>query len=117
MKKVLFIGPTKYNLTKDLHLEVKIKGLSEGIKPYFLAKGNPYHKKVWGAQFYLLSLGIFHWPIAFFLALRICLKEKIDIIICQGPLLEGLVGVVLKKLFKKQLIIEMHGDWEQRCLL
>jgi len=111
MKKVLFIGVTKYNLGKDLHLKQKFEGLNQ-IKPYIIARGFGFHKK-WGAQFYLMPRPVF-WTLAPKLAFWLCLTKKIDVIVCQGPLLEGLLGVVLKKIFRKELIIEMHGDWEAR---
>ena len=79
MKNVLFIGVTKYNLEKDLHLREKFEGLSQGIKPYVLARGKPLHKKAWGAEFYLLPRPIF-WLLAPKLAYWLCLTKKIDII-------------------------------------
>ncbi len=111
-KKVLFIGVTKYNLEKDIHLRKKFEGLSQGMKAYVLAKGRPFHKKIWGAEFYLLPKNIFFWLLAPFLAFWLCLVKKIDVIIAQSPLMEGLVGSILKKIFKKELIVEIHGDWE-----
>jgi glycosyltransferase involved in cell wall biosynthesis len=41
----------------------------------------------------------------------LCLAKKIDVIVAQSPLMEGLVGTLLKKLLKKELIVEVHGDW------
>jgi len=113
MKQVLFIGVTKYNLEKDFHLREKFEDLSQGIKPYILAKGKLSHKKIWGAEFYLLP-PLFFWVLAPEIALLLCLTKKIDVIVCQGPLLEGLLGTILKRILKKELIVEIHGDWEQR---
>ncbi len=113
MKNVLFIGVTKYNLEKDLHLKKKFEGLSQGVKPYVLAKGRPFHSQVWGAEFYLLPPWFF-WPVALKLAFWLCLTKKIDTICVQGPLLEGLVGTALKTILRKELIVELHGDWEER---
>ncbi len=136
MKKVLFIGVTKYNLEKDVHLGKKFEGLSKEIEPYVLAKGrllhpvrnfrqifnylkcpisaisNGVHKKNWGAEFYLLQ-PVFFWPLAFCLAPYLCLAKKIDVIICQSPLLEGFLGTILKRIFGKELIVEIHGDWKE----
>jgi len=114
MKKVLFIGVTNYNFKEfsPLHLKAKFSGLSENIKPYILARGRPFHKKIWNSEFYLLPYSIF-WLFAFFIAFYICLNKKIDVIIAQSPLMEGLTGSILKKIFKKQLIVEIHGDWER----
>ncbi len=113
MKKVLFISVTNYNLAKDLHLKQKYEGLSQGIEPYVLARGKPFHQKVWGTHFYLIPRRLF-WILAPKLAFWLCLTKKVDVIICQGPLLEGLLGSVLKRLLGKELIIEIHGDWEER---
>ena len=115
MKNVLFIGVTKYDLEKDIHLEKKFEGLAKGIKPYVLARGRTaFGKKVFGAEFYLLPRTIFFWPAALKLAFWLCLAKKIDVIVAQSPLMEGLVGAILKKIFRKELIIEAHGDWEWR---
>jgi glycosyltransferase involved in cell wall biosynthesis len=113
MKKVLFIGVTNYDFKEhsSLHLKEKFLGLGENIKPYILARGRPFHKKIWNSEFYLLPYSIF-WLFAFFIAFYICLNKKIDVIIAQSPLMEGLTGSILKKIFKKQLIVEIHGDWE-----
>lgn len=114
MKKVLFIGVTNYDFKESspLHLKAKFLGISKDIKPYVLAKGRPFHKKTWNSEFYLLPYSIF-WLFAFFIAFYICLSKKIDVIIAQSPLIEGLTGLILKKIFKKQLIVEIHGDWER----
>ena len=42
------------------------------------------------------------------------MTKKIDTIIVQGPLLEGLLGTILKTILRKELIVEIHGDWEER---
>ena len=115
MKKVLFIGVTKYDLEKDVHLRKKFEGLAHGIKPYVLARGKmTFGRKLWGAEFYLLPRNIFFWPRALILAFWLCLLKKIDVIVAQSPLMEGLVGTILKKIFRKELIVEAHGDWEWR---
>ncbi len=113
MKKVLFIGVTNYNLKKDLHLKQKYEGLARGAKIYVLAKGKPFCQEVWGASFYLLPRRLF-WVLAPELAFWLCLTKKVDIICVQGPLLEGLLGMALKKILRKELIVELHGDWEER---
>lgn len=117
MRKVLFIGVTKYNLEKDIHLAKKFEGLSRGIKPYILAKGKPFHKKIWRTEFYLLSAGIFFWPLAFCLAFWLCLAKKIDVIVSQSPLMEGFLGAIFKKILRKELIVEIHGDWKEAPFL
>ncbi len=113
MKKVLFIGATNYNFKKlsPLHLKEKFLGLSKEIKPYILARGSPFYKRIWNTEFYLLPPTVFYWFFAFFIAFYLCLFKKIDTIVAQSPLMEGLVGSILKKLLKKELIVEIHGDW------
>lgn len=112
MKNVLFVGVTKYDLDKDIHLKKKFEGLASGIKPYVLARGKmTLGKKAFGAEFYLLPKTFFSWPMAFVLALWLCPIKKIDAIVAQGPLIEGLVGTILKKIFGAELIVELHGDW------
>jgi glycosyltransferase involved in cell wall biosynthesis len=113
MKRVLFIGVTHYNLAESRHLKEKFEGLSRGIKPYILARGRFSHSKVWGTDFYLLPRPIF-WFLAPALAFWLCLVKGIDTVVAQGPLLEGLLGVLLKKTLNKELIVELHGDWEER---
>lgn len=120
MKKVLFLSVTKYNLTGDNpapHLRNKFEGLSQGITPFVLAKGRPFHREIWGTEFYLLPPSPFFWLAAFGLAFWLCLIKKIDVIVAQSPLMEGLVGTIIKKILRKELIVEIHGDWEFRKTL
>jgi len=119
MKRVLFIGVTNYNLEKpeaQLHLKKKFEGLSKGIEVFVLAKGKPFHRKIWDAEFYLLPQRFFSL-LAFPLASHLCLVKKIDTILCQSPLIEGFIGSILKKVFGKELIIEVHGDWVEAPFL
>lgn len=88
------------------------------MRSFILAKGRPYSKKIWGAEFCLLpNKFLFN-----FLALRIgfglCLFKKIDVIVAQSPLFEGFIGALLKKFFRKtDLIVEAHGDWDSIFLV
>jgi len=112
MKKVLFIGVTKYDLEGDIHLRKKFEGLSRGIKSYVLARGKmTVGKNLYGTKFYLLPPNVFFWPIAIKLAFWLCLFKKIDVIVAQSPLMEGFAGTVLKRMLGKELIVEIHGDW------
>lgn len=113
MRKVLFIGVTNYNLERDSHLKEKFERLGKEIKPYVLARGKPFHKKIWNTEFYLVRAGIFFWPIAFWIGFLLCLTKKIDVIVSQSPLVEGFVGSIIKRLLKKELIVEIHGDWKE----
>ncbi|MDD4862116.1 MAG: glycosyltransferase family 4 protein, partial [Smithellaceae bacterium] len=54
------------------------------------------------------------WLVAPGVAVWLCLTKKINTIVVQGPLLEGLLGIALKKILQKELIVELHGDWEER---
>jgi len=94
-------------------LQAKYEGLSRGIAPYILGKGKPFHQKTWGSDFYLVPPAVF-WFLAPALALWLCLTKKIETIVVQNPLIEGMLGTILKKLCKKELIVEIHGDWEER---
>ncbi|MBI2625246.1 MAG: glycosyltransferase family 4 protein [Candidatus Nealsonbacteria bacterium] len=116
MKKALFIGVTKYNLEADRHLEKKFGGLSQGIKPYLIARGRPFHSYLWGTDFYLFPKAVF-WPLAFLLSFYLCLFKGINTIVAQSPLTEGFLGAILKKILKKELIVEIHGDWGVRKTL
>ena len=101
-KKVLFIGVSNYDLKKlELqHLKKKFEGLSQGVEVFVLAKGRPFRKIIWQTEFYLLPPRFFFWPAAFFLAFWLCLVKKIDVIVAQSPLAEGLAGTVLKKILR-----------------
>jgi len=55
-------------------------------------------------------------PLAFLLdsyclAKKICLTNKIDLVLTQDPFLTGLVGWWLKKKFNLKLLIHFHGDF------
>ena len=115
-KRALFIGVSYYDFKKLSlqHLKKKFEGLSRGAEVLVLAKGRPTHKKIWQTEFYLLPPSFLFWPLAFWRAFYLCLAKKIDVIVCQSPLTEGFVGSIFKKIFKKELIVEVHGDWEAR---
>ena len=120
MKKTLFISVTNLNLRRKeefSHLKKKFEGLSQGIKPYVLAKGKPFHKRIWNSDFYLLPANFLFWLTAFFLAFYLCLAKRIDTIIAQSPSMEGFTGSILKKILRKELIIEIHGDWVEAPFL
>jgi len=112
MKKVLFVGVTNYNFHKDppLHLKRKFLGLGRGVKPFVLAKGAPFHKELWGTEFFLLPPILF-WPLGLWSALYLSWSKRIDIIIAESPLTGGIFGTAIKKVLKKELIVEIHGDW------
>lgn len=115
MKKVLFIGVTNFDFKKgkDIsHLESKYEALSKKMKVIILGRGRPFHYKTWNSEFYLLPSRFLFWLLGFFVAFYLCLVKKVDTIITQSPLIEGFIASILKKIFKKELIIEVHGDWE-----
>lgn len=115
MKKVLFIGPSFYNFKNEAslgHLKEKYWGLSKEAGVFVLALGSPFHIKKWGSDFYLLKCKIRFLFFGLFLASWICWRKKIDVIVAQSPLLEGFFASILAKMFKKELIIEVHGDWD-----
>lgn len=114
MKNVLFIGITQYNLHEDNpHLAKKFEGLSGGFNVFSIARGVPFHKYTWNSDFYLARYRFVFLPVALLLGCYICATKKVDTIVCQSPLTEGLIGVVLKFIFRKELIVEIHGDWRE----
>ena len=117
MERVLFIGITNYNLSDNPYLKKKFEGLSKEMKVFVLARGKPFHSKQWGVDFYLLRKSFLFWPISFLLGFYLCFFKKIDVIVCQSPLGEGFVGTILKKILRKELIIEIHGDWTEGTFL
>jgi len=112
MRRVLFIGITEYDFANESpHLRKKFMGLSEGMKVFVVARGKPFHKQIWGADFYLIPTRLFFLPLSFVFGGYLCVSRKIDVLVCQTPLTEGIVGVLLKFLLRKELIVEIHGDW------
>lgn len=114
MKKVLFIGITKYDLNKpDAHLAKKFEGLAEGMNVFVIARGWPLHKKIWNSKFYLIKSRLIFFPASFLIGCYLCATKSIDTIICQGPLTEGFIGSWLKIIWRKELVVEIHGDWQE----
>ena len=120
MKKVLFITPGDYNFRNQeqiLHLKTKFEGLSKGMKVFVVARGRLSIQKKWGTDFYLLPKNFLFWKLAFWVGFYLCLTKKIDVIVCQSPLAEGFIGAILKKILRKELIVEIHGDWVEGTFL
>ncbi len=114
MKNVLFISITKYEKGESTqHLEKKFEGLSKGINVFVIGRGKSFPKYIWGCYFYLIRSRFIYLPAAIVLGSYLCLTKKVDTIVCQGPLTEGIVGAFLKIVFRKELIIEIHGDWRK----
>lgn len=114
MKNVLFIGITEYDLAvANTHLQKKFEGLSMDMNVFVIARGTPFYKKTWGSNFYLIRNRIIFFPAAFFIGCYLCAIKKIDTIVCQGPLTEGLIGSWLKIIWRKELVVEVHGDWRE----
>lgn len=113
MKRVLFIGITEYDVrTENPHLQKKFEGLSKDAHVFVISRGRPFYARIWNSEFYLLPR-LFYFPLALITAIFVCLFHKIDTIVCQGPLTEGLIGAILKIICKKELIVEIHGDWRE----
>lgn len=111
-KRVLFIGVTRYDLSAPhAHLEKKFVPLSRNIDVFVIARGKSFKKNLFGVHFYLIGSKIFFVPLALVISVFLCARRGVSTIICQGPLTEGIVGTLLKILFKKDLIVEIHGDW------
>jgi len=117
-KRVLFIGVSSYDLTKDdPHLEKKFEGLAKQFDVVSIARGRPFHRRQWSSEFYLIKHRSIFLPLACILGCYLCFFRKIDVVVCQSPLTEGAIGVILKKIFRKELIVEVHGDWEEAPFL
>ena len=115
IKKVLFLSFSFYdfkNKEKTEHLKEKFEGLNQKIQTFVLGRGRPFFKKEWGTRFYLLPNKMLFYSYGFKAAFLLCLFKKIDIVIAQSPLFEGFLGSRLKRIFKIELIIEAHGDWD-----
>jgi len=113
MKNVLFISISNYDLdSANPHLAKKFEGLSRYVNIFLIGRGKFSRAHMWGSNFFLLPKAIY-LPAGIVLASYLCLFKKIDAIVCQGPLTEGLIGVFLKFIFRKELIIEIHGDWRE----
>ena len=130
MNNILFVGNARYTLPLNKTLEKKFIGLKELGNIFVIAFSNSNKKIIREnvVNFYLMPLYkseilkyIFYiWHI-FLGTIKICFKNKIDIIIAQSPI-EGFFIVGAKKILwflrkKPRLIIELHGDWESAPLL
>lgn len=114
MKNVLFISTMDYKFDVDnATLEKKFRGLSKGMNVFVLARGQEREIAKFGAKFYLTpKIGTIPYMfVTFYRALRIISRDKIDTIVTQSPLFDGLIGAKLKILTGKELIIEVHSDW------
>jgi len=112
-KNILVIGITECKLDDPNSNTVrKFKPLSNHMNIFVLGRGKPFRGDKFGAHFYLVNSRILFIPIAFLVGSFICLSNKIDVIVSQGPLTEGIVSTLLKIIFRKQLVVELHGDWE-----
>ena len=117
-KKVLFIGVSSYDPTKDdPHLAKKFEGLAKRFDVMSIARGGPFHRRQWDSEFYLIKHRSIFLPMACIIGCYLCLFKKVDTIVCQSPLTEGLIRVILKRVFRKELIVEVHGDWEETPFL
>lgn len=119
-KNVLFISTKDYDLSQeDSSLEKKFKGLSKGMNVFVLARGRGRWHKKYGTKFYLIPrIGTLPWMfIGLIRGLYLVKEKKIDVIISQSPLFDGLVATVINKIYKKKLIIEAHSDWVNSLFL
>lgn len=113
-KNILFIGITNYDLrSESSHLAKKFEGLSNIFRVYSIARGKPLRVNKWKSDFYLAPFRFIFPAFAFFVGCYLCATKKINAIVCQGPLAEGFIGALLKFAFRKELIIEIHGDWRE----
>jgi glycosyltransferase involved in cell wall biosynthesis len=116
--KVLFIGGTRYASPLNATQAKKMKSLAERLEMSHIAfhDGRGTLRFRQDGEFFLTSsrkINYFrqiHFLLfAFRKGVRIS-KSGVDAIVCQSPF-EGLAGVLIKKIGKVKLIIEIHGDW------
>jgi len=114
----LFIGTADYDLTKiDETIQKKWEGLAANIDAFVLARGQTLRARKYGAEFYLTpkifgKIGMPAWMLMGFLrGLWIIMTERIDVIVAQSPALDGFVAACLKTITRRELIVEIHGDW------
>jgi glycosyltransferase involved in cell wall biosynthesis len=111
-KNVLIIGVTECRLDDPSSNTVKkFQSLSAHMNIFVLGRGKPFRKDKFGAHFYLIRSRLSFFPLAILVGAFLCLNKKIDTIVCQSPLTEGAAGVLLKYFFRRELIVEIHGDW------
>ncbi len=115
MKKVLFFGPTFYNLSfVDPALRTKFSGLNKICEIHVMARGLGWRAQKYGVLFWLTpkKYGFAFWLAAsFFRSWLIIVRKKIDVIVAQSPAFDGMIGVFLKILTGCRLVVEVHGDW------
>ena len=102
-KRVLFIGATFYNFKapeKVLHLKEKFEGLFKELDVFVLARGRPFHKKIWGCGFWLYPCRFLFLVDALGAGFLMCLFKKIDVLVAQSPLTEGFYAALLKKFLR-----------------
>lgn len=114
-KRVLFLGMTDFNLSKDdLALEKKLLSLNKDIVSFIVARGLVWKTEKYGTKFFLTpkKWGLIIWfVVSFFRCFVLIKKEKIDCIIAQSPSIDGVLASLLKRVTGKPLIVEVHGDW------
>ena len=112
-KRVLFIGITRLDFEKNcpVHLKKQFIPMSEKVSIWVMGRGTPFYKEIWGVNFYLFPNRLLYLLLAFPLAFYLCLTKKIDVVVAQSPLVEGLIGSLLKIILRKELIVAIHGDW------
>ncbi|MFQ5977113.1 MAG: glycosyltransferase family 4 protein [Candidatus Heimdallarchaeota archaeon] len=119
---ILFIGPEKMGESVFKSQRYKFEGLSKCFDPHFLTRpqkfGFNFRKiSLYDCKFYIVPFshgpGMVVWLVtSLCMAIFLCRRKNIDVIIAQDPLLSGFVGYVAKAITRKKLIIECHGDWK-----
>jgi len=123
--KVLFISSSsRYSLPEKRSVFTKkFKALSEIADISLIASSENGKMLVGesnGAELYLsprtgfkpLDIKIFG-NFVFWKGLDVSKKKGVDVIYCQTPLIDGYLGLILKKFTGAKLVMGVHGDWEE----
>ncbi len=122
--RVLFVSSSsEYEIPEGREVyRKKFRGFGKFADIFQIAvsRGGPKRGKIEGAELYLLpkmaGLGVFN-SIIFVIGgvaegIWIIKRKRVNIVYAQSPLLDGLVGLLLKWLYGIKLIVGIHGDWE-----
>jgi glycosyltransferase involved in cell wall biosynthesis len=118
MKNTLFLSCEDYDFDKtNAQRAKKWTQLGRRVNAHVLGRGKSWKIDRYGCVFYLVPkvagpLWFIPWTvIVLFRGLALIRKHKIDVIVCQSPLVDGFLGALLRLLTKRQLIVGIHGDW------
>lgn len=118
MKKLLHISPNKFpDISSEHHTKNIWRDLAKGFDEYHLFARSKSNKLIKNSE---NNITVFLIPkiinrswiffITCFYVLIYVKKNKITHILCQCPLLGGVIAIAAKKIYKLPVMIEIHGD-------